>query len=77
MSRFAFTGVERIGSPCLNCERRQVGCHSTCEDYLQYKAAVAEAKEKINQQKNREAIIREFDITSAKKQIRKKGTEKK
>ena len=23
--------------PCYNCERRTVNCHSTCNDYIEYK----------------------------------------
>ena len=26
----------RVKSPCLNCELREVGCHSTCEEYIIY-----------------------------------------
>lgn len=25
--------------PCLNCEKRFVGCHSTCKEYLEAKAS--------------------------------------
>lgn len=24
-------------SPCKNCEKRAVGCHSSCEDYISFK----------------------------------------
>lgn len=25
-------------SPCKDCEKRALGCHSTCEDYKKWKA---------------------------------------
>ena len=31
-------------SPCKDCEKRTVGCHSTCEDYISF----ADAKRKEN-----------------------------
>lgn len=34
-----------INAPCNGCVRRQVGCHSECEKYAQYKDAVQQAKE--------------------------------
>lgn len=27
----------RAKAPCLNCSDREVGCHSTCERYKQFK----------------------------------------
>lgn len=29
-----------IQSPCKECERRCVGCHSTCKEYLDFRQAV-------------------------------------
>ena len=34
--------------PCLNCERREVGCHNKCNDYISYKKDVEELREKTN-----------------------------
>ena len=31
-------------SPCLNCENRTERCHSTCEEYNEWKAAREEQK---------------------------------
>ena len=25
-----------LKAPCRGCDKRQVGCHSTCEDYISY-----------------------------------------
>jgi hypothetical protein len=29
---------------CHNCERRHIGCHADCQEYLTAKAAILEAK---------------------------------
>lgn len=33
-----------IQAPCKGCEERQVGCHSTCEKYAEYKKKKNESK---------------------------------
>ena len=33
---------------CKDCEKRQIGCHSNCEDYLLFR----EKKDKYNKQSN-------------------------
>ena len=45
---------------CKDCERRTVGCHSTCEDYLEDKARWQETQRKI-----RIAKLAEEDVKSA------------
>ena len=32
-----------IKAPCLNCEDRQVGCHSNCEAYLSWTKKIKDA----------------------------------
>lgn len=34
--------------PCRDCKFREVGCHSKCESYKQYRASL----DKLNEQKN-------------------------
>lgn len=29
--------ILRIPSPCKDCERRELGCHDRCGDYISYK----------------------------------------
>lgn len=31
-------------APCKGCEKRHVGCHSVCKDYLTWKRVYAKAK---------------------------------
>lgn len=35
-------------SPCLNCEYREVNCHSKCGSYLNYKELLEKDKERKN-----------------------------
>lgn len=32
-------------APCYKCEERHIGCHATCERYLEYAGIVAENRE--------------------------------
>lgn len=32
--------------PCKDCQERQLGCHSTCEKYLEYNAWAIENRKK-------------------------------
>lgn len=32
--------MKKIYNPCFKCERRVVGCHSTCGDYIKYKEEI-------------------------------------
>lgn len=48
-------------SPCLGCEERQIGCHSTCKDYAEMKKRIAETNK--NRQKeldSRPALSKEL-----------------
>lgn len=33
-------------APCYGCERREVGCHATCQGYKEFQAENEEAKKK-------------------------------
>ena len=35
-----------MNAPCKDCERRTLGCHSTCEEYKAYDAKNAERRDK-------------------------------
>lgn len=39
------------GAPCKDCSKRCVGCHSTCEDYIDWKAEHDAERERIRRQK--------------------------
>ena len=42
----------RPQSPCKGCENRYVGCHSTCEDYLDFRGRSDEMAKAIHAKMN-------------------------
>lgn len=44
--------------PCKGCDERQIGCHSTCERYKAFRAA-------LNEQNAKRAEIRSVDDAKA------------
>ena len=40
-----------VQSPCLNCQNKFLGCHSTCQTYLEFKEKINIEKELIRKQK--------------------------
>lgn len=47
---------------CRECRKRQVGCHSTCEDYLEFVRQNEEEKEKIRKIKELDDIVHRFGL---------------
>jgi len=39
-------------APCKNCEKKFIGCHSTCEDYKEFCRQNAALKKKIREAKD-------------------------
>ena len=35
--------ILRISNPCKDCERRELGCHDRCKDYISYKKELIDA----------------------------------
>ena len=52
------------GSACKDCERRCVGCHSDCEDYLRDKQEWEDAKEKYRESKRKDYLINDYKTVS-------------
>ena len=40
-------------SPCKDCEKRYLGCHSECEDYFKYQEEVKAWNKKLHDEKVR------------------------
>lgn len=38
-------------SPCKNCTKRAVGCHSNCESYISFRNGVNNVKERMRADK--------------------------
>ena len=47
-----------MSSPCHNCEKRVLGCHSSCEVYISYAEWARAKNERIRQAKRSEAYYR-------------------
>lgn len=37
--------------PCKGCDKREIGCHSTCKDYISFKEEAEALREKIKFEK--------------------------
>ena len=44
-------------APCKGCEKRYVGCHSKCEEYIDYKKRAEEASKLVADKKSFENIF--------------------
>ena len=55
--------------PCFNCEKRYVGCHSSCEEYAEFK----DQKEINRKQKKRQNIFYDYIFEYSDRQRRKNG----
>ena len=59
--------------PCLNCEKRHVGCHSSCEEYAEFKRNFSEKKEISRKQKEHQNIVNDYVFDSRDRQRRRNG----
>ena len=58
--------------PCFKCAERDVGCHSTCQKYLEAKAKQNEAWLERRDAQRAEADFRDFKIVSIEKTMKKR-----
>lgn len=61
-----------ISQPCLNCEDRKLNCHSTCELYLKYQDELWERKNTIFQNRQKDAVIRNYKKERIGKEMKRK-----
>lgn len=47
---------------CLNCEKREVGCHSNCDVYKEFRRQLDEQNEDIHKKKKSQQVLSEFFI---------------
>lgn len=72
-NRFEFGGVHRQrNSPCKDCTRRVVGCHSACEDYSAYKQELTLSKAEADKEKNKNVYWLDYCKDQIDKKERKK-----
>ncbi|WAW14627.1 hypothetical protein [Peptostreptococcus equinus] len=60
-------------NPCYTCERRFMGCHSDCKEYLVYKSKL----DNINAKKGEYADVNAYIKSNAKKRVHSEGLFKK
>jgi len=54
---------ERVKSPCLKCEDRELGCHDKCESYKEFRAKLQDMKDRqsaANNYEHKEYKLREW-----------------
>ena len=44
--------IEKPKAPCLNCEKREVGCHAICEKYQEFFEAQIRYNELIRKKRS-------------------------
>lgn len=53
-------GVDIMTCPCKGCTNREIGCHSKCSKYIEWKAEWDKRKNEICEIKTKERIDREI-----------------
>lgn len=66
------TAKQSVVIPCKNCKRRQVGCHSACEEYGAYKQELKDLHENVYNKYMPERLTSERTILAIQKARRHK-----
>lgn len=59
-------------SPCQNCAKRTVGCHSSCESYINFRNGVDNIREKMMDDKEYERYKRDVIMNAYSKRRQSK-----
>lgn len=54
-------------SACKDCEKRYIGCHATCEDYLSFKKEREEILAKMHEETSYKSLI--HDMSTLKRRM--------
>lgn len=65
-NNLTFAGV----APCKNCTERTVGCHSTCERYMEYKIKYSKAKDLLDESRRTDTIHKDYLFKQKTKELR-------
>ena len=60
-----------ISGPCKDCAERQIGCHSTCKKYVDFRKRLDE-KNKLEREKRLEIIERRNYINDTAKRFKRR-----
>ena len=61
-------GYKPSKSPCKGCEKRKLGCHDICADYIEYKKRAADMNDLVATKKSRESAC--VGIAISKRKVR-------
>lgn len=56
-----------IQSPCKDCKKRHLKCHSTCEAYLDFRKRFQAERERLYLEDKTDKIIKQLNYDSTKK----------
>lgn len=59
--------MDKRGNPCYMCERRQQGCHSSCEDYKKFSQVRAERGRLIRKKRAENEMVTSILVKAAEK----------
>lgn len=59
------------GCTCRDCDKRELGCHSTCQEYIEYKKRTEEYKNKRDSSRNDEFVYINYKMDTIIKRERK------
>lgn len=65
-----------IDAPCVDCQKRHVGCHADCEDYKEWKVEQMSVEEDKRKQRKGNSILNSYTITQKAKFQRKPKKER-
>lgn len=51
-----------IKPPCKDCDRREIGCHSHCKEYKEYRRLIDARKEAEKSKKEADIICEEITV---------------
>ena len=54
---------------CKDCERRNPGCHSSCQDYISYRKKLEEFNAKVKKEKEKNAFTATWSNSTRKRII--------
>lgn len=58
-------------SPCMNCEKRSVGCHSGCKDFEEWQKSAEATKKRKNFARSREYMLDAYTVTAKKNMLKR------
>lgn len=57
-------GNDKITNPCKGCTERNIGCHSECQKYIDFRTKLDEYNNTIRENRERADILYHYKINS-------------